>query len=354
MDNQTSAENHEDTTFIEESQTGHRFLKDSIVRSHSDLQTETTFLPDIVPYPVVDHTVMDHLGKCFDTCIQQVSHLEMQRNKLIQELISLHEPMLTVVEHLREKLVEMQRVLTLAQLDCIAVHEEVQQVKRKMFSTARECIQSQVTLAAHKYEVAQSAITQTELKGHIQSLTQEWSQLQEAHQDQLITLRDQVSKPCRSRAMTDVSQCRQAAARLQRRLSGSLMALESWYEPRLVALLRRRQIGEDALRKSRDQVMDLRASLGPLREEIQRLEVQRACLEKRITLVEKEREESVTQHKETVDALTEILRGLQVEFEVQRKSKNNLEHRKDSLLRELSSLRGCEPYETTSEEDLYL
>ncbi|KAM9354876.1 syncoilin-like [Pholidichthys leucotaenia] len=340
----------------EDSHTELRSAEEALESSNYDSETETQLPPQDQspqhPTVQVDQAQMDSLGRLFEHCILQVSCLEKQRDELIRELLCLQEPMLQIVEHLRGKLLGTQRHLSLVQLDFIEVYEEVQQVKRKLFATARDCIQSQVTLAAQEYEVAQSAVTQEELKCHIKSLTQELSQLQDAHQNHMNALRDRASKACRPRAMSDVNQCRQASVRLQRRLSGSVKALESWYEPRLMALLKRRQAGEEALRKSREQAVDLRASLGPLRKEAQRLEAQRCSLEKKRSLLGAEGEESIAQQKETVETLKETLRELEVEFEVQRKSKKNLEDLCDGLLTELVLLRGCdEPSETAREDD---
>ncbi|XP_069580361.1 syncoilin-like isoform X2 [Brachyistius frenatus] len=333
MDSHGSVEDEKDMAATEDSRmelTGNNF---------ADYTTKTVLLLNEVtqqPSLQADQVNMDSLGHLFDFCIQRVSHLEKQKGELVQELLHLQEPMLRVVECLRGKLMATRRLLSLAQLDYVAVYEEVKQEKRKLFVTARECIQNQVTLAAHEYEVAQSAVTQ----------------LQETHQNQLNSIRDRAAAPRRPRSMSDVDHGRQASIRLQRRLSGSVKALEGWYEPRLVALIRRRQAGEEALRRSREQALDLRVSLGPLGEDIQRLELQRSCLEQRIALMETEREESLAQHKETVKKLQETLRELEVEFGVQQRSKKNLKDLKDGLLTELTLLRGRdEPSETTAEED---
>lgn len=74
-------------------------------------------------------------------------------------------------------------------------------------------------------------------------------------------------------------------------------ALGAWYEPRLTALLQRQQLGEDTLRKVREQGVDLKSSMAPMRAELQRLEARRVCLEQRLMLMGRERERSVAEYQ---------------------------------------------------------
>ncbi|XP_061751494.1 syncoilin-like isoform X2 [Nerophis ophidion] len=308
MEKHTSFDDGKNMSPTKESHTEHTIFEDN-------RQSCDTNLDNI---PKVDWSDMENLGQIFEQCIEQVSHLEMRRDELIKELLFLQEPMMSVVEHLRGALVDKWKLVTLAEMDYMFVLEEVQQ---------------------------------EELNTHIQTLKEELSQLQEAHQNQLTTLRDQAKKPYRSRAMSDVSQCRQASVRLQRRLSVGMKEVENWYEPRLIALLKRRQFGEKALRMSKEQAVGLRTQLGTLKEEVQRLEEKRFSMEQRINLMEQEREELTTQHKEVEEELKETLRKLALEFEIKKRYSRDLQTLTSDILKELLQLRlRDEPSEAPAKE----
>ncbi|XP_037098343.1 syncoilin-like [Syngnathus acus] len=296
----------------------------------------------------LDKPDMENVGQMFEDCIEQVSNLEIRREELIQMFLFLQKPMMRIVDDLREKLMEKRRLITLAQIDHADVFQEVQQVKRKLFNTARDCIRSQVMLAEQKYQLAQAALTKEELKAQVQCLTEELLQLQESHRNHLNSLRDQAKNPCRPRAMSDVTLCRQASTRLQRRLSVNLQELEGWYEPRLIALLKRKQFGEKALRVSKEQAASLSAQLEPLKQEVQKLEERRFCLERRINLMQREREEMITQHKEAEEELKQALGKLVLDFEVQKRLKSDLEALINYIVEEMGNLRVCD--EATAEE----
>ncbi|XP_077394385.1 syncoilin-like isoform X2 [Festucalex cinctus] len=299
----------------------------------------------------LDKLDIESIGQMFEHCIEQVSRLETRRDELAQEFLFLQEPMIRVVDHLRETLTEKRRLIALSRMDHTDVLEEVQQVKRKLFNTVRDCIHSQVTLAEQEYQVAQAALTKEELKAQVQCLTEELFQLQESHQNKLNSLRDQAQKSFRPRAMSDVGLCRQASVRLQRRLSVSIQELEGWYEPRLVALLKRRQFGEKALRVSSEQAASFRAQLQPLKQEVQRLEEQRSCLEQRINLMEQEREEMIAQHKEAEEELKEALGKLVLDFEVQKRLKRDLETLMNDILEQMQNFRVCEEVTEEQQQD---
>lgn len=161
MDKSASADKVKSMRFSEESRTEHKLFENIPYDGHAD-STLDIILPDEFqgrPVTPTDRTAADRLRKLFDHCVQQVSHLETQRKQHIQELLSLHEPMLGELEILRRELQETQRMLSVAQLRHAAALEEVERVRRKLFAAARDCIHSQVTLETQKYEVAQSVIT---------------------------------------------------------------------------------------------------------------------------------------------------------------------------------------------------
>lgn len=75
------------------------------------------------------------------------------------------------------------------------------------------------------------------------------------------------------------------------------LLLSDRYEPILLALLNRREATAGALVKAKDQAQELKAQLRPLKEEIEKLKLQRACLEEKLNLIHIHRREDVAQYK---------------------------------------------------------
>ncbi|XP_064203653.1 syncoilin [Anguilla rostrata] len=280
------------------------------------------------------------LGARFAESIVEVAQLEQRRNQLVEELLQLEEPMAQAVQALRAEQGELRRLLAQAELERWSLQEERRLVKRQLFAVARDCTLSRVALETQQHEVEQFTILQGELEGQVQLLTEEMAQLREAQQNRLNTLRSQLDSLSLARAQGDQSQDRQPPWDLSNYLQDGMKALEEQYEPRLQALQKRKQAATDALLGTRAETQELRARLGPLREEAQRLEHQRTHLEEKIALMRQEREGKVAQYRDTVDSLEESSRELKTELQIQRKKNKEIQTLKDSLIKELDLFRG--------------
>uniref|UniRef100_A0AAY5EBA6 Syncoilin, intermediate filament protein n=1 Tax=Electrophorus electricus TaxID=8005 RepID=A0AAY5EBA6_ELEEL len=290
------------------------------------------------------------LGRALDDCIEEVSHLESRRDELVKEFLELEKPMLEEVEALRAELGDAQSLLSKARLERQGLQEEMRLLKRSLFAAARDCAQSQVALLIQQKEVEQFNQAQEEMQAHIGKLTEEITHLNFEHQSQLKVLQNQKDSITQgsSKDITRsyLSQGRRASIDLQQYLQEGIKSLEEWYEPRLVALLKRREASADALSKSRELCQELKAQLGPLFDEEKRLALQRARLEERIRLMEKQRKENVEQYRETIDLLEESSRELKTELQIKINKIKEMETLKNGLAKQLYFYRQVLPYKT--------
>lgn len=135
------------------------------------------------------------------------------------------------------------------------------------------------------------------LQAELLRLTEEATRLQLDQQNHLNNLQSQLSGVEPPPAAGELCQCREASRAIQQQLQSGVQALQELYEPRLQALLARRQASTEATRRCREESRELRAQLSPLREEAQRLALQKAYLEERLALMQQEREENLSQHR---------------------------------------------------------
>ncbi|XP_003200663.2 syncoilin isoform X2 [Danio rerio] len=281
---------------------------------------------------------IQQLREAFESCIQEVSQLENRRDELVQELLELEEPMAQELKTVRENLGEEQALLSKVRLERQSLQEETQKTKRCLFRAARDCAQRHLELELQQKAVEELNQAQEELKTFADKLSEEICTIHSDHQSHLQELQKQQSitqESSKRKTRSYVSQGRRASCDLQQYLEGGIKALELFYEPRLMSLLKRREVAVEALCKAKEQCQELKAQLGPLREEEQRLKLQKICLEERIGLMERQRIENVEQYRETIDILEETLREMKTELKIQIKKREELEILKNSKAKEL-------------------
>ncbi|XP_056153861.1 syncoilin [Lampris incognitus] len=249
------------------------------------------------------------------------------------------------VQSLREQRAEEEKKLWKVNLERQGLHEETRRLKRRLFAIARDCAHSQAALNCQQRELEQFKREEDKLKSLVLQLTEEDSQLRSAQREQLSSLQGRLHVQASSQTSStqeELTQCRRhSCGDIEQYLHGGLKALEERYEPMLLALLKRREATSGALVKAREQAQELRAQLGPLRQESQQLALQRACLDEKLKLLQIQRKENVAQYKETVYSLEENSRELKTELKIQKKKTKEMEVLKDNLTKQLTFYRAA-------------
>ncbi|XP_058475232.1 syncoilin [Solea solea] len=242
------------------------------------------------------------------------------------------------IQSLSEERADEERRMWKVNLERMGLQEELRKLKRRLFTMVRECTHSQSSLNNQRREVELLKREEEKLQSLVLQLTEERSQLKLAQEQQLIELQAQLQAQTSqtSNSQEELTEYRrQSCGDIQQYLQGALKTLENRYEPILVALLKRRDTTAGALVKAKEQAQELRAQLRPLQDEIQKLNLQRACLEEKLKLICLHRREDVDQYKETVHCLEESSRELKTELIIQKKKTKAIEELKDSLTKQL-------------------
>uniref|UniRef100_A0A8D3BGL0 Trichohyalin-like n=1 Tax=Scophthalmus maximus TaxID=52904 RepID=A0A8D3BGL0_SCOMX len=324
---------------------------------------------------------LGELGSQMEERIQEVQHLEKRRRELLAELLELRgntnreeeaegsteEEEVTEermdsrvselmnmlrseeegrrqerkkeMQSLKEERAEEERRLWKVNLERQGLHEELRRLKRRLFAMVRECTHSQASMNNQRREVELLKREEEKLQSLVLQLTEESCQVRSAQQQQLLELQAKLHAQSSSQSSSpqeELIECRRhSCGDIQQYLQGGLRALEDRYEPILLALLKRREATAGALVKAKEQAHELKAQMGPLRDEIQKLKLQRACLGEKLNLCHTHRREDVGQYKETVYCLEESSRELMTELKIQKKKNKEIEELRDRLTKQL-------------------
>uniref|UniRef100_A0AAV2KA40 Uncharacterized protein n=1 Tax=Knipowitschia caucasica TaxID=637954 RepID=A0AAV2KA40_KNICA len=244
-----------------------------------------------------------------------------------------------------QKRAEEERKLWQVNVERQGLHNDLWWLKRKLFVVAKACAQNQATLKAQQQHVEILTREKEKLSTAEVQMRDESIKLQEEHKQQLLNLQEQFNQVT-TRHLSDpqeeLKQCRRdLCGDVQQYLQDSLKKMEERYEPILTALVKRRDTAMDALTKVKEQTQELRVQLIPLREEIQKLTLQKVCSEEKLRIMSFRRREEMGQYQETVNFLDESYRELKMELRNHEAKNNNMKELKERLDKQLTAYRSA-------------
>ncbi|MED6247545.1 hypothetical protein ATANTOWER_006748, partial [Ataeniobius toweri] len=325
-------------------------------------------------------TDMNKLRSQMEDCIEEVQRLEKKRKELLMEVLQLRGPgdkvevareskveedteesidskaveLIAIlkleedgrreerkkeIHSLREERAEEERKTWKVSLERQRLQEEHRRLRRRLFAVARECAHSQATLNNQRCDLELLRAEEEKLNSLVLQLAEESSQLRSAQQEQLLELQAKLhhqSSGQTSNTQEELTDCRRnSCGDVEQYVQGGLKALEDRYEPVLVSLLKRKEATAGGVVKAKQQSQELRVQLKPLREEIQKLQLERTCLEERLKLTFMQRQEDASHYKEAVHFLEESIRELRTELEIQKRKTKEMEELRESLTKQL-------------------
>nr|XP_057902280.1 syncoilin [Doryrhamphus excisus]XP_057902281.1 syncoilin [Doryrhamphus excisus]XP_057902283.1 syncoilin [Doryrhamphus excisus]XP_057902284.1 syncoilin [Doryrhamphus excisus]XP_057902285.1 syncoilin [Doryrhamphus excisus]XP_057902286.1 syncoilin [Doryrhamphus excisus]XP_057902287.1 syncoilin [Doryrhamphus excisus]XP_057902288.1 syncoilin [Doryrhamphus excisus]XP_057902289.1 syncoilin [Doryrhamphus excisus] len=307
-----------------------------------------------------------------EECIQEVQHLENRRKELLSEVLELRKQkdpeaeeekqevmeddvlskvfeLMTVLQKeeeawreerkreiasLRSERAEEERRVWKLNLEMLEMHDELRKLKRQLFARAKESAHAQAALNKQRHEMEFQKRQEESLQNLVLQMTDECVQLKLAHQQHLLDLQAEIHRhganPTSNITREELCK-RHSHGDIQQYLQGSLTALENRYEPMLLALLKRKETTTSSFAKAKEQVQDLRAQLRPLKDELQKLELQRTCLEENLKLTHIQWREDAGYYEETICRLEESSRNLKMELTIQKRKNKEAAEMRDLL-----------------------
>ncbi|XP_077363153.1 uncharacterized protein sync [Festucalex cinctus] len=242
------------------------------------------------------------------------------------------------VQLLRSELAEQERRVWKAEMQKQELRDEMRKLKRQLFAKAKESAHIQAALNKQRHEMDLQKREEENLQTLLLQMTEEGSQLRSAHQQHLQDLRAELCV-CRASQTSSTTQeeqsKRNSCGDIQQYLQDSLKALEDRYEPVVLALQKRKETTTGASVKAKEHTRELKAQLGPLREELQTQVLQRAHLEEKLKLVHIQRREDAGQYEESIRCLERSSRELKLELSIQKRKNKEAAELRDCLSKQV-------------------